>query len=534
MWRLEGVDVDGVRQKIRNNKKLHELYVDKLEKLYRRRQYEEAAWLAMFLGHVSWLVHCGQYSSLEVERVLNSIGGTLDALVCHGDLSTDRYGQSKRHVLHVISSCYHLGGHTRAMSRMIVSTSDECVSSVVITTGGQLIPEWLIDSVNASGGMIHRLDHNELLLHRARTLRGIAKKWADLIVLHIDPNDVLANLAFSHDIAAPIVLFNHADHVFWYGATIADTVGEIRPAGRQLSRARRGVLYSKDLPIPLSPLNSAAIPGAKVQLGFSEDDIVMLSVASAYKYKKLGSIGFFEIHERILRNHPKAKLLVVGPEPAGEWQEYYNMSGGRITAVGLQKDLKLFYSGADIYVDSYPFSSLTSMLDFCLYGKPAIGLANSLSPTMSCDEFSLNATGVSQETLQEYETALVKLIEDVELRKISGEKVKQQIIDDHTGVGWRAYWNAATTSEKIVLKQQVVADEITNDDMFVTMMDVATNNWTRLSGVTPWYVRKFGVYLKTDMMIDNMLKRNFSRESRMPLKYFISQSVVDKAKDLIK
>jgi hypothetical protein len=44
------------------------------------------------------------------------------------------------------------------------------------------------------------------------------------------------------------------------------------------------------------------------------------------------------------------------------------------------------------------------------------------------------------------------LIDDVELRKISGEKVKQKIIDDHIGVGWRAYWNAATTSEKIGLK----------------------------------------------------------------------------------
>ena len=67
-----------------------------------------------------------------------------------------------------------------------------------------------------------------------------------------------------------------------------------------------------------------------------------------------------------------ALLLAIGPESSESWQRAAAASGGRIVALGERPDTATFYEAADIYVDSYPFSSITSMLEAGSYGLPVV------------------------------------------------------------------------------------------------------------------------------------------------------------------
>lgn len=534
MWQLEGIDVESEQQKLVANRAIHGFYVDKLKKLYNRQYYEDAALLAQLIGFLAWRIPCGKYNCRESELVLNAIGRNLgDNGLKLNNISLNDHGAfSKRRVLHVISISYLIGGHTTALARMITNTSDKCIGSVVITSCADFVPEWLKDSVQASGGWLTSLDGDRSLLSRARTLRSITEKWADLVVLHIHPNDPIANMAYSCATDIPVILFNHADHVFWYGATVADIVAQIRPAGRVLSESRRGVGSSMYLPIPLVETPVKDIKGAKSKLGFNENDTVLFSVASAYKYNKVGPIGFLEIHEKILKKYNNVKLLVAGPTLSGEWREFHDKTGGKITAIGIQKDLSLYYACADIYVDSYPFASLTSLLDYCLQGKPAIGLYNKLSPILSSDDISLNKSHIAQAATPEiYEQELSKLIENEELRRTLGQTLKQDILECHTGGGWLKYWDKLCSINKTNNQFNPIVDEITYDDILLSIQCEACSHWQKVSNEISWAMRSFGMSIKSYMLVDWVLKRNFFCKSRISPKYFISQHTVTSLKN---
>ena len=535
MWQLDGVDVESERLRIVANKRIHDYYVYKLIKLYNRKHYEDAALLAELIGFLAWRIPCGKYHCSETELVLNGIGNNLYGAGSElNDIPLNSCEAfSKRRVLHVISISYQIGGHTRAVERMISNSSDHSVGSVVITNHEGVVPEWLKESIQASGGWLKILDRDSTLLSRAITLRSITKIWADLVILHIHPNDPVANLAYSCGTDTPVVFFNHADHVFWYGATISDTVAQIRPAGKILSESRRGVINSLYLPIPLELSVKKDIQDAKTKLGFCENDTVLFSVASAYKYKNIGPISFLAIHEKIIQKYDNVKLLVVGPENSGVWREYHDKTGGKITAVGRQNDISQYYACADIYVDSYPFASLTSLLEAGLHGKPAIGLYNSASPVISCDDLSLNKSHIAHaETPEVYELKLSRLINDIELRRTTGETLKQEIIDDHTGDGWLEYWNKIVAVKKNNRYVSFNPEQITYDDILLSMQCSAIGYWRVVGEETSSSMRKFGINIKSQMLIDWLLKRNLFCNMRIPSKYFISQRVVTGFKNM--
>jgi len=196
----------------------------------------------------------------------------------------------------------------------------------------------------------------------------------DLVVLHIHPDDVVPTMAFSpHDRCPPILLVNHADHVFWVGVSIATLVMNLRSSGMRLATARRGVLENNSLIVP-RPLFGVQrlLPRAeaKRRLGLLKDDVVAVSVASASKFAPIGAHGFLDLVTPPIASHPKAFLLVAGPSENEAWRCARLATAGRIRALGRLSEPSTVYQAADIYLDSYPFSSLTSLLEAGRLGAP--------------------------------------------------------------------------------------------------------------------------------------------------------------------
>jgi hypothetical protein len=396
--------------------------------------------------------HTGVFTSNRLERVLLQIGAVV-ARDARAEEKQVRSGGQPRHVLHVVTAAWTIGGLSRMVWRWIQNDT-ESRHSIVLTRQHGSVPEILTTAAEASGGKLHRLNNQPgNILSWSGALRRLAV-GADLIVLHIHPYDAIPLIALSDKRGMPpVALLNLVDHRFWLGVATSDLVVNQRHSGARLSQARRSIDPKRFgfLPIVLSSATrilSAA--DAKAQLGLPRDSILLLSIARPNKYAPLSGFGSqhndFILPDAILPvldRYPSCTLMVVGPKPDVRWDRASQATGGRVVALGLRENTAIYYQAADIYLDSFPFASITSCLEAGNYGVPIVG-CNPFSPgtgVLCSDTPALENTMISVRTKAELATTLSRLVEDREYRTEIGRHTQESIQSVHTGIGWRQYLN---------------------------------------------------------------------------------------------
>ncbi|MBN1974560.1 MAG: hypothetical protein JW787_13050 [Sedimentisphaerales bacterium] len=528
-------DFDFISKRISNSLLYLDKFVLSATKALSNKKYNEAIGLAELYGSYAWLCHSGIYSCPKIENILLEIAQKIPRRITGLNVGLKDSNTSKRKILHILSQPLQVGGHTRAVERFIKNDSKDGIHSIAITCNSYDIPLWLIESVSLSGGTIYKIDNlYNTFFERATALRAIAHQWADIVILHTHPNDPLPIVAFGTSYGPPVVLFNHADHVFWFGACIADLVADIRPAGQILSLNRRNINASKLLPIPLvTSATTIENVKAKKQLGLDENTTVLLSVANEYKYSPVGEFDFLKIMKGILDKNKMTVLLVVGPQNHKRWAEYNTATKGRIRALGLQNDLRLYWAATDVYVDSLPFASLTSALDVGLLGTPLIGVYNHLSPVLSGDDISLNQCGTHVSSLEEFEVSLNRLIRSETLRKSRGKVISKSILGDHVGHGWRKYidsmYQEVCTGHSI-LSVKHRDEELDNDDIMLRYFQEQTGCWNAIRGALSSRIRNCSFDIRHDFLMQNIFRRNIFKEERLPVRVFLGRHTIDKIK----
>lgn len=407
-------------------------------------QWTAAAAYAQIAAHYASVHHSGIFASRTLERILGQIAQVVRPVAQNCQTARD-YKAAPQHILHVLTEAYSTGGHTRFVWRWAAQDVGRCHSVALTRQGDGDVPEALRGAVRSAGGRIHFLDRRPGgLLSRAHSLRVLASAF-DHIVLHIHPHDVVPILAFSRKGSGPpVTLLNHADHVFWLGVSVADQVANIRESGASLSRERRGLAAEKCvlLPIPLHA-NARRLTGGEARklLALSENTLVLLSIAAAHKYTATDCPHFVDALLPVLQGHPSAVLLVVGPEEREKWAEGVRRAQGRIRVFGKREDLNVFYEAADVYLDSFPVGSLTSLLDAGIHGIPLV----SYSPypvqarVLRCDDPALSEALIRAGNVNEFRERISELLENRELRLRQGELTKNCVLAVHDGKGWGGF-----------------------------------------------------------------------------------------------
>lgn len=530
-WPLEGIDIGSIRSVIDESSRLFQRFVSSAEKALRdNKPHAVAAW-AQIAAVLAWNSHAGTYCSPSLENVLLQVAHDIDRVPFSLNKKLPDGRISQKRILHVLSTALPTGGHTRVVERWIRNTRDEATHSVVITGNGDYTPPWLWAAAESSGGGLLRLDEPFFsLLQKAKALRDMAREWADLIVLHTDPNDPLPILAFGVDSTPPVVLFNHADHVFWLGASVADVIADLRPAGQALTKSRRGGKTSVLLPIPLvQPSFAGDRTAARKKLGLSDTTTVLLTIASSYKYAPLGGFDFLELHGRVLERQPDTVLLAVGPSDSGRWAEFRTSSSGRIRAFGEQTDLSVFHAAADIYLDSFPFASLTSMFEVGLLNKALIGLDNPVSPIHSGNDLSLQRCSTHHSSREEYEDALHRFIEDRSLREERGNTIAQSIRNDHISPGWNE-WLAKLLAEvperhaPAPLPCQLPGQD--ENDIFLTSIQQAGGAMDLVYYYLNRHIRYLPAGGRYALAFDNLMQRGIFSRRKLRMKSFRSYKLL--------
>ena len=406
-----------------------------------------AAALAQIAAASTFPSHIGLFASPRLEALLLGIGRRLSIGATRGERPQEggQAAAGKPAVLHVLTYARPVGGDSRFVWRWI-DQDRSSRHSVAVTAQDDVefaVPEALIDAAEGSGGAVHVLAASaDRPLERARQLRALCRD-VDTVVLHLFPGDVIPVLALAAECEGVRVAFvHHSDHTFWVGASVTNLMAHCRtqPPGFLASRRALDPGRAALLPIPLTPPGRGrGLADAKRALGVPVDAIVLLTIATPFKFTSIGGIGFLDLVVPVLQRMPQAVLLAVGPKPQGAWQAAIERTQGRILALGTRWDTDAIYDAADIYLDPFPFSSSTSLLEAGSRGIPLLAYcpprpeAWLLGPGAPGFEDGLEQAG----DVAAFETSLTRLIDEADHRERRGRIAREAILSKHSGAGWR-------------------------------------------------------------------------------------------------
>lgn len=422
---------------IRQARQLVDFFTEEAESAWQKHDgHAAAAWASIAAEHAFGL-HPGYFVSPRLESLLIQIAQTVP--VVSPPAQWQATNPHQRRILHVLTTAYAAGGHAHIPERWARRGAEhgEVHWAVLLNQGRQPIPPWLDEAMALTGGRLIDLRETDLI-QRAAALRALWRGGATCAVVSTHPYDPVALLAFGIEHGPPVYFMNAADHVFWLGVAISDVVIDLRSSGQTCTRQRRGVRRSELLPIPLvSPSIEIDQASARNALGVPGEACVLLTIASAYKYKPIPPWSFTEAVEVILERRSQVHLLAAGPECRQEWQPLCARFPGRVHLLGQLADLRPLHAAADIYLDSFPFASLTATLEAGLTGLPLHFSLNAVAPLMSNDDPAL--TDVPRYTkLSDYVEALIRLVDSSEQRAVIGQSIAAQIRHFHMGPAWKS------------------------------------------------------------------------------------------------
>lgn len=429
-----------IEQRLRNHRIRFEKLLATAEKAYSQGTSHRAAVFAQMAADFAARNHTGLFASTALESLLSRIG--LSELTPDSTLEPIRPARLPKSVLHVMTHAKPTGGHTRLVENWVKNDSGRRHSIVVTGQGKTELPSSLQETAAPTGGSVKAADAAPDLILQAQALRAMAVE-SDFVVLHVDPYDVVPLLAFAHpENLPPVVFSNHADHLFWVGRSVSNLVIHIRESARLHSVRRRGIepTQATHLPIPLTPTErNKSVSEAKEALGLPVDSTLLLSMGWGYKYTPVDEFDFVAMHREFLLRNPQVHLLVVGPRPRGVWRTAEKQTGGRLRATGGQTDLALYREAADIYVNSFPFSSLTSLLEAGLLGVPVVSFDpfHTSAPLFGSDDAGVSAELYQFEQQADYLAQLQRFVDQPAVRRVESHTLQRAIATGHTGQSWR-------------------------------------------------------------------------------------------------
>lgn len=397
---------------------------------------EAAAGWALLTAEIADKMGCESLMSEELEKLLVRLAARIP-------LPERGTPSDQRRWLHVFSEVPSIGGHVALAARWIALDSGQDRHSLIATFQESTdLPRIIHETITSKGGSVRALGGVISLNERARRLREIAWQEADVVVLHTHTWDVVPLIAFGVPGGPPVLLLNHADHAFWVGATVADSVINLRRSGQEVAEKWRGVDRHTYLPIPLSkPSDHDPHFGCTIrtELDIPEQAPVFLTVGSHFKYLAIGEVNFIETACRLLKKVPDAYLIAVGPATDhADWQAAREVTSGRLTAVGPKHELAGYFAAADVYIEGFPFGSLTALLEAGLAGLPCVRAPMPCPPPFTSDGEALDH--LPQPTdLDDYIAQAAALAASPIHRRGQSKALKEAIEKVHLGAGWQSF-----------------------------------------------------------------------------------------------
>lgn len=346
-------------------------------------------------------------------------------------------------VLHVATEVYNSGGHTRCIERWM-QLMDKQKHSCYLIKQQAAVPETLTQLVKESGGGMRQSAPTLSMVQKAEELRAHASRF-QYVVLHTHMNDPVALIAFgSEKFKRPVILFNHADHIFWLGASVADYVADLAEYRHQeITLCARGIPRAGVLNIPTenTPFATMEQAQARKQLGIPPQAKVIFTSGHPRKFDPVGTPDFADIICAILRKKPGVQFFIAGASPKQKlWKKLPPEFRKQVTFTG-RLDYKtaypLYLSAADLVLDSMPVSGATAVSDAVKAHKPLLAIKG-----VFLSDF-INNSEAGCEDLEGLVTKALRILTDTDYRTRVYQDIYEEWSQEVNCEAWKARCEAA-------------------------------------------------------------------------------------------
>lgn len=422
---------------------------DAVANVLAQARLDEAIRRARFLGELLWKNGLGQYQLMALERAL------LDrfdaACTFHVGTRLCRFG-------HVLTKAYDTGGHTRLVERLVGSEAMGDSAVVVLEAASALAAQRLAKAR-------HGLRSVSPMHHGSARVLALASEFSryQVLVLHIHPHDIEATLAAAlakKHAGVRVLLYNHADHVFTYGLSVAERVLEISHFGWALRGLRGTGDRSFFVGIPLQLATHRQVHQCL--------DGPIVAAGSAYKFRPALGQSFPRFLVRLCQR-VDCDIQVVGPRKLVDWWWWpARWLLGRRLKLRRRLDYEQYLnviSTASAYVDSFPYVGGTAFAEVVARGVSCFGVLTGTHGYSPADLLKSPSEAQLLEALVAYSQSGVREEVDEEavyrhMREAHDvERVAERIMcaldgDSSAGPGWPCVKEIdATAFERIWVKR---------------------------------------------------------------------------------
>lgn len=390
--------------------------------ILREKNLEKKLDLIEYYLHFCTNNFTGYYSDAKIEQCLLEYSKLIDY--------KRKQSYKKNTSLIVMTQAFKIGGHTPISSNWINQDSDR-VYSLVVTNGysRKFMPDFLIDSVEKSGGQVYYLDETKSKIEQAKELLDIAQSF-EYVFLNIHMFDVVPVIAFGHENwDTPIYFYHHANFLFTVGISITDRMFCLCEFDKRKALEYRGVTDAVVLPYP--PELNYNIGGVEIvsndekkelmkkyaeKYGFNVNCKIVLSMGAEFKYSKVDNMDFCAFAKNVVNKcDVNIVFIIIGPDPNSiRWKKLKEDTHGKAQAIGLQDRnvVTELMKISDCFVTCFPMGAAGSVEAF-KYGNTIFRY----SPTGRFNETAIINSNFSDIELMEKE-----LIDVVNSNKIVNQE----------------------------------------------------------------------------------------------------------------
>ena len=341
-----------------------------LTKIAEEKNFDTRLSLAQLAAYYACSNNTGYFTSSILEKFFTDYAKTLKT-----DLSGIAF--EKKSFLHVMSSGYRTGGHTRVVERWVRNAPQDQKHCVVFTRHKYPQLPVLISNVKEKNGYIAALKDDLSIAGKALELRKLAMHF-EYVILHTHPEDPTALIAFgAEDFQRPVLFYNHSSHMFWLGKSIADLVLDL------ISNDDATVIYRNIknpfvLGVPSLDMKITAHDKLKCRrkTGMPADKKIIVTAGSVHRYMAIGKISFLDMLKQVLDENTFCYAIGVDKDDP-EWRSARTSTGNHIIlpgAIPFDKGFLDYIRSADVYLDSWPLGGGAALMDAIASGVPALSL----------------------------------------------------------------------------------------------------------------------------------------------------------------
>ncbi len=310
----------------------------------------------------AWNFPFGRFSDARLEKELQEIFN-MSGLA---DIEINAAKSDK--ILHVVSSLYGHGGHTRILLSFIENDTKH-EHEILITCQSIPIPEWITEVLKNNKCRLTILPNTYNCIEKVKHLLEFIKSGYKALVLYNDPNDLVPVIASFHKDLPPVVIYNHADQVMWPGASIGDFIINFREAGEKYTYEFRGGRRSVVIPFLLENKNkSLNKTEAKKIIKSEKYKYCGVAIVSPYKLRPILGLSFYDFLYDFLVTHPEIVFYLIGPSEK-DWHKYSRKNiPDNLIIKGIIEQPKEYMLAADFCFETFPLAGGLGSVDICQHG----------------------------------------------------------------------------------------------------------------------------------------------------------------------